>query len=134
MLPHWRVIHRPLPDRLIGYIHAPSRIIVIESGLDQAERRSTLAHELEHVRAGHHECQTARVERAVCDRAARALIPLGHLVDGLLWTRDRHELASDLWVDLDTLACRLDNLTQNEHADIARRLSDLEPLVHRSTA
>lgn len=91
--------------------------ISIRRDLSQAERRSALAHELEHLArgpaiVGH----VARDEADVTDRTARYLIPFGSLVDALLWANDDHELAEALWVDVYTVRARLAGLTATETA------------------
>lgn len=49
--------------------------IWLATGLSQAERRGTLAHELEHHERGHRGCQPPGVETDVAQAAARRLIP-----------------------------------------------------------
>jgi hypothetical protein len=63
----------------------------------------------------------AREERIVDEIAARRLITLPQLVDGLRWTRELHQLAEHLWVDVPTLRTRMATLdpievTELEHA------------------
>ncbi len=85
----------------------------------QAERRSTLAHELEHIARGHDGCVGPKEERQVRQAAARRLIPLDRLADVVAWTEHPAEAAEELWVDLDTLMARLEGLTGQERAVIA---------------
>lgn len=125
-LPDWRVIFRDLDSDLMGFTHRPSRTVVIHSGLDQAERRCTIAHELEHVVAGHHGCQPPAVERQVADRAARRLLPIGHIVRGAQWTRHLSEFADYVWVDVDTARHRLQTLTRTERAVVAAAIERIE--------
>lgn len=95
--------------------------IWMRTGLTQAERRSTLAHELEHARKGdpcvHHilgDWHEGKQESHVSELAARALIPLPRLIDALMWSQDEIELADELWVDRDTVLTRLETLTEHE--------------------
>lgn len=126
MLPSWRVIHRRLDDDTMGYTHRLSRAIVLDDRLDQAERRSTLAHELEHVAAGHHGCQPVGMDREVMARCARRLIPIEYVNYWLLWTRHLPKFAAYVWVDLDTAERRLDNLTTTERAAVDAALHGIE--------
>ncbi len=91
--------HR-LPDRLMG-LQAGRRIWMCRT-LTQAERRCTLTHEILHLERGlvADPAAAAREERIVDEIAARRLITLGSLVDGLRWSRDPAQLAEHLWVDL----------------------------------
>ena len=47
----------------------------LRSDMTQVERRCVLAHELEHLRRDHRECQPPAVERVVEHYAARWLLP-----------------------------------------------------------
>ena len=84
--------------------------IWLDRRLLQVERRCTLAHELEHIRRGHHGCQEPAVERAVAAAAARYLLPDPRAIArALVWARGHVVVAADeLWVDEDTLRARLD--------------------------
>lgn len=126
MLPSWRVIHRRLDDDTMGYTHRPSHTIVLDDRLDQAERRSTLAHELEHVAAGHHGCQPSGVEREVMARCARRLLPVEYVIYGLRWTRRLAEFAEYVWVDIDTAQRRLVGLTDEEVDAVSAALETME--------
>lgn len=89
----------------------------------QAERRSTLAHELAHIYLDHgNQCRPAD-EAAARALAARWLIDMDRLLDALAWSEELEEVADELWVDLDTLYARLDTLTAEERAQI-RALHD----------
>lgn len=100
--------------------------IWLDSRLGQAERRCTLAHELEHIRRGHDGCQPPQVERSVHSAAARRLIPdVHHLADALVWScGDLAAAAEELWVDRQTLMARLDpaHLHPAERAILHERL------------
>lgn len=121
-----RIIVRDLPDALWAAWHAPSRTILVDRRLTQAERRVALAHELVHVERRDTCRQTERVELDVHLTAARRLIRLDDLADALVWTRQLRELADELWVDDTTLRQRLDSLTAEEVAWLRRRLNDIE--------
>lgn len=114
-----------LPGTMMGYRRG-NRIWLCSS-LNQAERRSTLTHELHHLVRGpvprHTRHATMREERIVSDLAARQLIPLPKLVDALRWTRNEHELADELWVDRPTVRCRMQFLDPIETAELEHHLN-----------
>lgn len=133
----WRAV-AAMPDILVFRERLPSgsgwwvpseRVIFLDAQLDRIGRRCTLAHELEHVRAGDHGCYddyfvAHRIERWANRRAARRLISLESLVDGLRWANDDHQLAEELDVDHDTLRCRADCLTEDERAYLDRTVAE----------
>lgn len=136
----WAAVAR-LEDVLVTFTDLPEshgwwepgeRVIVLDRSLSQRQRRCVLAHELEHVLAGDEDVSDVslmlamRQEARAATRAARRLITLDALVDGLLWSQDEHELAEELHVDVDTLRTRLATLTENEHALIDERLWERE--------
>ena len=118
------LVHAPIAER--GRYYHRHRAIVLRGGLTQAERRSTLAHELVHAERGDEPCCSpeldARQERVVEQLAARRLIPLDALVAALMWAQDDHELADELWVDVDTVRSRREGLTLQERVEIEKRL------------
>lgn len=96
--------------------------IWICSSLSQAERRSTLTHELLHVDRGlapRH--ARAREESTINELAARKLITMPALTDALRWSRDPHELAEHLWVDPPTVKARMNTLDPLETAELSTR-------------
>lgn len=100
--------------------------IWICSSCNQAERRSTLTHEIQHLDRGpvllpH---LATREERIVSEMAARRLIPLSELVDALKWSRDVGELADELWTDEPTVRVRLGSLDPIEVAELEHHLGD----------
>lgn len=115
-------------DEDLGWWDPDRRVITLDKRQTQRERRSTLAHELEHIERGDEDVShvspilAARQEIAACMRAARRLIPLDGLVSALLWSQDERELAEELNVDEDTVRIRLLTLTETEHKTIDKRL------------
>lgn len=107
---------RSLPRGVRAVAHGDA--LLMDAGQMQAERRSTLAHELVHLDRGDAECQPARVEREVEEEAARRLIPIDHLIDALLWSQDEHELSEELWVDRAIVRARLEGLTDAERDEV----------------
>jgi hypothetical protein len=106
-----------------GFTVHSKQEISLRDDLDQAERRSCVLHELEHLAGG--PAVRGYVwddELATRERAARWLIPFDHLVRGLLWAQDEIELADSLWVDVYTVRTRLETLTEAESRDLSDRL------------
>lgn len=121
----WELRWEQLPHGIWGHTSHEEKCIRLTLGMDQAERRSTLAHELEHVIRGPH-AVSLRDEAEIDEAAARALVPLDALIDALHWAADDVQLAEHLWVDILTVQCRLRTLTDNETAEINRRLDEAE--------
>lgn len=119
----WRLL-RQMPHLIVHWCHLPDGQVGCTDGTNiwldrrqrQAQRRSTLAHELEHIERGHDECQVGAVEMTVEIAAARKLIPLVALAEAIVWSQDEHELAEDLWVDVAMVRTRLMSLSDEEHA------------------
>lgn len=89
----------------------------------QAERRSALAHELEHVHRGPFPRHArAKEEAAVNAAAARKLVDLHALGEALAWARHESEAAEELWVDVPTLRARLAHLYPAELRYLRGRL------------
>lgn len=114
----------------VGYSTSCPKRIALADDLNQAERRSTLTHELIHHERGipAEGCNEAE-ERVVDDLAARRLIALDDLVEAMVWhfgMGSEDEIAEHLWVDRDTLVTRLRNLTDYESAYIANEIDRRE--------
>lgn len=109
-----------------GFYDAEQNALYIDSRLNQAERRSTIAHELLHLERGDEPCVTdwheAKQERLVDAQTARDLIALAPLADALAWAENEHEVADCLWVDVATVRTRIDRLTATEVRYIEDRL------------
>lgn len=117
------VTHQELPGRIWGL--RAGNLIWLCKRLDQARRRCTLTHEIIHLERGAVPADLighAREERTVAEEAARRLIPLEDLANALRWTRDCHQLAEQLWVDVPTLRTRLDTLDPIEVAQLEHDL------------
>lgn len=110
-------------DDEFGFSEFAPPSITLAKGLTQAERRSTLTHELIHHERGccaveHQSKEEAAVERL----AAKRLIGIEALADAMAWSNDPHEVADELWVDVATLQARLTHLHPAERAFLKRRL------------
>ncbi len=112
--------------------------IYLHRDLDQAGRRSTLAHELVHKERGslcrrtinsRMSAAELREEQAVDEIAARRLIPIDDLVDALAWCRWEvtAETAGELWCDLAMLVVRVQTLTIAERRYINEEVSRRQP-------
>lgn len=107
--------------------HWPTRTITIHPGLLQAERRSVIAHELEHIHRGPFPGWARdREEEAVNAAAARKLIDIRALGDAMAWSLDPHEVAHELWVDVPTLEASLRHLHPSERHYLRRRIAHHE--------
>lgn len=107
-----------------GECHWATKTITLDPRLLQAERRSVLAHELEHVDRGPMPgWARSREEEAVNALAARKLIEIRELGEALAWSLDPHEVADELWVDVPTVEARLRHLHPSEVHYLRRRLA-----------
>lgn len=116
----WTVVFADLPEGLLGCTDAESRTIYLRSGMTQAQRRSTLAHELAHA------VDPESLEHCVDQAAVRRLIPLDVLAGALAWSQDEYELSRELWVDVPTVRARLEGLTEDERDEIEQRLAAID--------
>lgn len=103
-----------------------TRTIHLHPRQSQAQRRSTLAHELAHLELQHGPGSTAREERDASVLAARWLVPLENLVEASRWARSLEELADELWVDVETVRIRLSNLLDAERDEVLRARAEAE--------
>lgn len=127
----WTLKWAPLAgvvDKL-GHTTWHDKTITLDPDQGQAQRRSTLAHELVHVERGPwadgHE---DREERVVDQLAARRLIGIRQLGEALAWSHDLAEAADELWVDEATLQIRLKHLHPSERHYLRRRLHEQDEL------
>lgn len=122
----WTVTHKPLPEQVLGEVHWPTRTITIDPRQPAAAARSTLAHELEHIRRGPLPADpvlAAREELVVEKVTARSLISVHALGEALAESDDPRHAAELLDVDPDLLIARLAWLDPTERAYLRRRLS-----------
>lgn len=123
-MPDWDVVFSPLPPGLIGATDTTARRIHLDSRMLQAQRRCTLDHELVHAEAGDLGCQGPKREAWIAQASARRLITLERLLDAVRWALSVEELADELFVDVDTLRCRLEHLHPSEVAAVRRAIAD----------
>lgn len=101
-------------DGPMGETDFEAGVISLRRGMSQAERRSTILHECLHVERGPVPMGLAdKEEERVCRHTAQELLPdVRAIADALAWARwNLVEAAEELWVDVDTLACRLATMT-----------------------
>lgn len=100
----------------------------LHNRLCQVERRSSQAHENEHIRRGHTGCVPGSEEDRVRFAAAKWLVPDPHRVaDALIWAGHDKVLAADhLWITVPTLVARLDRRYMHpaERALIDRKVGE----------
>lgn len=123
----WKLVWTDdLPDGRWGMTVFREKRVYIANGLDEAERRCTIAHETQHILRGPvRPDQEMREELIVNRRVGRLLAPsarwIGH---ALAWHQADHEKAAwELWVDDDTLSVRLSSLTPRERAHLDEQLA-----------
>lgn len=117
---HWR----DLPEGILGLTNFATSTITLTTGMTQAERRCTIAHEIEHLLRGPVPgWLRSREEREVDQAVARRLIDLKPLGEALAWAHNLPEAADELWVDEATLQARMEHLHPAERAYLRRRLS-----------
>lgn len=122
---HLTIDFARLPDSRRGCIRDGR--VTISTADTQAQRRSTLAHELVHDERQvfpRDRVLRAREEQAVERIAARRLIQLEQLADTLRWTREPREAAAELWVDVPMLVAFVRSLTDEERRWLDERLAD----------
>ncbi len=110
-----------LPPGVAGETDHDRKVISIGRHLDQRGRRSTLTHEALHV-AREHLDPGEHDEIDVEQMAARILMPIDRLLEVLVWARDSHEAAEDLWVDHALFLTRMEHLHPGERGAIERVL------------
>ena len=109
-----------------GWCRHSTQDVSLRRGMTQAERRSTICHEMVHLERGPAvKGYIAWDEREVSKEAARRLLPDVRAVgEALAWASCLEEAADELWVDLGTLRVRLEHLHPAERGYLKRRLED----------
>lgn len=106
-----------------GWCRHSTQDVSLRRGMTQAERRSTVCHEVVHLERGPAPKGYGRQdELQVSQEAARRLIQLQPLGEALAWAHCLAEAADELWVDTGTLRTRLEHLHPAERAYLKRRL------------
>jgi Zn-dependent peptidase ImmA (M78 family) len=123
--PDVEVFYRDLRGRRLAATDG-AEVIVMSPDLSQAQRRSTIAHELAHIELGHVDGCSSAEEEAARQLAARWLVSLDALAEAMAWARSLEELAEELWVDVDTVRTRLAHLHPAERHHLRARLAPQE--------
>lgn len=117
-MPHIDLVWGGLPAGWRGA--TDGRTIWLSANLTQRERRSTLAHELTHIRLGLLGAQPPACEERVRVATARWLLPDLDAVADALSDSTPEDAALDLWVADDILMTRLAHLTAGERDHMSR--------------
>ncbi|WP_256987183.1 ImmA/IrrE family metallo-endopeptidase [Rhodococcoides fascians] len=130
----WRFLRDHLPGVEVAFPsnlrelgRCSPNLIEIDPTSNQAERRSSLTHEMLHLIRGtvHSESPGAQAEELIVEElAARLLITLPSLLRALQWSQDDRELADELWCDVRMVQTRRATLTQCEREWLDARLDD----------
>jgi hypothetical protein len=122
----WTLVIRDLEgEGMVGETDYDAQTVTICSTLNQAGRRSTIAHEIVHIERGWVQEHCADLEDEQVDRiVARRLISFERLMDACRWARNIHELADELWVDEETVRTRLAHLHPSERLKLREVLHD----------
>lgn len=110
-----------------GVTNFPAQRITLRRGMTQAERRSTVMHEVLHAERGQvPRGLAAREELRVWKESARLLLPdLEAMADAIAWSQgDVDGAADELWVCPDTLRVRLKYLHPAERGWMKSRLEE----------
>lgn len=126
----WQLKFAALPTGTMGKTCFLSKTVTLAKGMDQAERRCTIAHETLHIVRGEEALRTnghLREELIIDRRVSRLLIPTAEdLADALAWARgDLEAAAHELWVDPFVLEVRLSSLHGPERRYVDERLADV---------
>lgn len=126
-LTEWRLVFADLPVGVLGMTDFHAKTVTLTKGMDQAQRRCTIAHETEHILRGLPACEER--EEFVIDRAvARLLLPdIKVVADAMVWHQGDYEMASeDLWVDEDILRMRFQTMHPSEMHYVRRRFAEVD--------
>lgn len=125
-LTDWTLRWEQLPGDLMGLTDWSRRTVTLTTGLTQAERRCTIAHETRHIERGPFPRHLEAVEEAEVDRlTARLLLPdVQQVGEALAAAPDLGAAASRLWVDELVLEARLRALHPAERGFLRRHLRE----------
>lgn len=121
----WTLRWAHIPNGDWGQTDFDRKVVTLKPGMNQAERRCTIAHETQHILRGPWTYRGERADEHAVDRhVARLLLPdvrqLADALAGVGW-RDAVMAADELWVDEFVLQNRLDSLHPSEKAYLRRR-------------
>lgn len=125
-LTDWTLRWARLPDGVWGETCFETRTVTLTTGLSQAERRCTIAHETQHVLRGAAPPGLETWEEELVDRnVSRLLLPdIEAIGDALAWADWNTVVAAEeLWVDEFILASRLRYLHPSEKGYLRQRFT-----------
>ena len=125
-LTDWTLLWMRLPEGTWGETDFRAKTITLTLGMNQAERRCTIAHEIEHVRRGMPPVGMEVWEEELVDRnVARLLLPgIEAIGDALAWADwNKFVAAEELWVDELILEARLKYLHPSEKGYLRKRFA-----------
>lgn len=118
-----RVRHAPTPKGLWGIYDHPRNLITLSPGMNSAQYRSTLAHELGHVRYGHHG-HHAKTERLADKWAAGKLLNIDMVLEQAKFTIDTKELSAELNVMPWVLATFIETLSAKQVVSMMNHVAE----------
>lgn len=123
-LTDWTLRWQRLPSGIWGLTDFATKTVTLTLGMTQAERRTTIAHETQHILRGPvHRSQQQREELVADHNAARLLLPdVRQLAEVLASAPDIYVAAEELWVDDLILQVRLEHLHPSERHYLRRRI------------
>ena len=127
-LTDWRLEWAHLPRGVLGTTCHATRTVTLAEGMDQAERRCTIAHETQHILRGPVPADgRLREELLINRRVARLLMPsVRKVAHALAFHHADIELAAeDLWVDDPLLHIRLSALGPKEREYMNEQLATI---------
>lgn len=125
-LTEWTLRLVDLPAGVYGMTCWATFTVTLDRRLSQAERRTTLTHELIHIERGPGvRGHAAWEERQVDRETARRLIGIRELGEALAWSGDIWEVADELWTTPAAVRARLESLHPAERHYLRRRLEHL---------
>lgn len=121
----WTLRWEQLPGDLMGLTDWSTRTVTLTTGLSEAERRCTIAHETRHIERGPFPRHLEAAEEAEVDRlTARLLLPdVRRLGAVMAAAPDVAAAASELWVDELVLEARLRALHPSERGWLRQHLA-----------
>lgn len=124
----WKLRFDYLPDGTMGETDFAEQTVTLAQGLNQHERRCTIAHEGLHILRGPVRPHRKLAEELTIDRrVARLLLPrISDVVDALIDAGGDYDRAAHwLWIDELTLHVRMSALVGFEGAYVHRRMSEV---------
>lgn len=130
-LTDWTLRWARLPDDVWGETCHETKTVTLHVDLTQAERRCTIAHEMEHIWRGEVPHGREAYEEAIVDRrTARVMLPdIREVGEALAFSPNLYDAANELWVDEFVLHERLTSLHPSERAYLRRRLEEMDAIV-----